>query len=252
MNKTNERVSRPKRRKLRLDILKTEPSTFQFRLEETTEGHVRDLMDAVKTGQSLDPMTVWKRGDEDYVVVDGHHRHEAYRRCKVTKPVPVVIHEGSEREAQLLALAANTKTKLPMSKPERENAAWRLTCSELSYSKAETVKASGVSDSTVARMRRALRELLEQDMPVAETWLQAQLDLKGMKGEMDEGMREAMIETKAKALDAEIGDIIGRVGNQQWEALALVMDWRVRHENLIAIVDWHTENSDDDLNDLPF
>lgn len=153
---TNEKqgVSRPKRMRLPLSKLKTEPDTFQFREFETVEDHVRSLTEAIRAGNELDPMTVWKRGEGDYVVVDGHHRHAAYTAAGYAKAIPVVVHEGSETDAVLLALNENTKTKLPMTKTERDNAAWRLICSDHKLSRAQTVKATGVSDGTVAKMRR--------------------------------------------------------------------------------------------------
>ncbi len=130
MIKKIQGVTRPKRIRLPLKALKTEPDEFQFREFEVTEDHVRTLADALKAGAALEPMTVWKRGEDDYVVVDGHHRHAAYEAIGHTKPVPVVVHECSKREAMLLALSENTKTKLPMTKTERDNAAWRLVCSD--------------------------------------------------------------------------------------------------------------------------
>lgn len=237
MTKTDQRVSRPKATRLPLSMLKTEPCDFQFREFETTEDHVRGLVEALQAGQILDPMTVWKRKEGDYVVVDGHHRHEAYCRCKFTKAVPVVVHEGSESQAMLLALAENTKTKLPMTKTERENAAWRLTCSELTFSKAKTAAATGVSARTVARMRAIKRKLLEQDKAVPERWWAAMMKLKGLlHDELSDDERKGMIESRANALDSQIGAEIGRVGNQQWEALAEVLERRLEHVNLLALV----------------
>lgn len=159
MNTEEQRAKRPKRMRLLLSQLTTEPDLFQFREFETVEDHVRGLAGAISAGNELEPLTVWKRGEDSFVVVDGHHRHAAYTLVKYKKRVPVVIHECSEADAILLALEENTKTKLPMTKTERDNAAWRLVCSGYGLSKAQTVKSTGVSDGTVAKMRRVRKTL---------------------------------------------------------------------------------------------
>ncbi|SLN76020.1 Transcriptional regulator NovG [Roseovarius gaetbuli] len=213
-----QRVNRPKHKRVPLHMLKTEPETFQFREFETTEEHVRGLADAINAGNVLDPMTVWKRGDDDYVVVDGHHRHAAYTRCGYNKNVPVILHECSEADAILLALDENTKTKLPMTKTERDNAAWRLVCSDHNLSKAQTAKATGVSDGTIAKMRRTRKLLEEQDAFMPETWWKAMRAAKGLdRPEMTDDMVEQMIEARAKALDDKIGKEIESVRPSVYE-----------------------------------
>lgn len=167
---------------LPLSSLRTQPYKFQFREQETIEAHVQDLVAALKVGDTLDPMTVWQRTDDDYVVVDGHHRLEAYRRFDFSEDVPVTLHQCPEADAILLALAENTKTKLPMTKTERENAAWRIVCSDHGLSKAQTVKATGISDGTVSKMRRTLKLLQDEDLQVPDTWWQAMREVKKLDG----------------------------------------------------------------------
>ncbi|MCA0905969.1 ParB N-terminal domain-containing protein [Ruegeria marisrubri] len=245
-------VNRPKRMRLPLNQLKTEPDTFQFREFETVEDHVRSLTDAIRTGNELDPMTVWKRGEGDYVIVDGHHRFAAYTAAEYTKPIPVVVHECSETDAVLLALNENTKTKLPMTKTERDNAAWRLVCSDHQLSKAQTVKATGVSNGTVAKMRRTRKTLDEQEVVLPDTWWMAMRALKGIEQqEWDEDMQEQVIEARAKALDDAIGKELGRMGSRQWEAVARVLERRLPKHILAYVVDELREDHDDDV-DYPF
>lgn len=252
MTNVKQGVNRPKRMRLPLSQLTTEPDTFQFREFETVEDHVRSLTDAIKAGHVLDPMTVWKRGDADHVVVDGHHRHAAYTAAGYAKAIPVVVHECNETDAVLLALNENTKTKLPMSKTERDNAAWRLVCSDHKLSRAQTVKATGVSDGTVAKMRRARKALDEQEVELPDTWLMAMKALKGIEQqEWDEDMQEQVIEAMAKALDDEIGDVLGRMGSRQWEAVARVLERRLSKQVLAYVVDELRED-DEDEEDLPF
>lgn len=252
MTKEKQGVNRPKRMRLPLSQLTTEPDTFQFREFETVEDHVRSLTDAIKAGHVLDPMTVWKRGEADHVVVDGHHRHAAYIRAGHTKAVPVVVHECSETDAVLLALNENTKTKLPMTKTERDNAAWRLVCSDHKLSRAQTVKATGVSDRTVAKMRRHRTVLDDQEAELPDSWWMAMRAVKGIEQEeWDEDMQEQAIETRAKALDDAIGKELGRMGSRQWEAVARVLEWRLSKQVLAYVVDELRED-DEDEEDLPF
>lgn len=254
MTKDKQRLSGPKPKLLHLKHLKTEPHTFQFRESETTEAHVRDLVDALKAGKTLDPMTVWMRGEGDYVIVDGHHRHAAYKRFGYSRKVPVTIHECDEATAITLALSENNKPKLPMTKVERENAAWRLVCSDLGFSKAETVKASGVSNGTVGNMRKVRKELEEEGEPLPETWWQALRARKGLsRTEVTDDMVEAMIEARANELDDKIGKELGRIGNLQWEALAIVLDRRLEHHPKACLADWLSGNDEsEDEEDFPF
>ncbi len=245
-------VNRPKRMRLPLKQLKTEPDTFQFREFETLEDHVRSLTDAIRTGNELDPMTVWKRGEDDHVIVDGHHRYAAYTAAEYAKPIPVVVHECGETDAVLLALNENTKTKLPMTKTERDNAAWRLVCSDHQLSKAQTVKATGISDGTVAKMRRTRKALDDQEVELPDTWWMAMRALKGIEQqEWDEDMQEQVIEARAKTLDDAIGKELGRMGSLQWEAVARVLDRRLSKQVLACVVDELREDHDDE-EDYPF
>ncbi len=239
--------------RLPLKALKTEPDDFQFREFEVTEDHVRSLEDALKSGAELDPLTVWKRDDDDFVVVDGHHRHAAYCASGHTKPVPVVVHECSERDAMLLALRENSKTKLPMTKTERTNAAWRLVCSDHELSKAETVSATGVSDGTVAKMRKTRRRLDEQDTPLPETWWEAMRVLKGTeRPEWDDDMKEQMIEARARQLDDAAGKEIGYMAERQWEALAIVLERRLSSQVLGYVLDELRFRNEEDDFETPF
>ncbi|OWY12325.1 chromosome partitioning protein ParB [Thioclava sp. F34-6] len=251
MNKEKQGHSRPKQMRLPLGKLKVEPETFQFREFETTEDHVRNLTAAIVAGNEMDPMTVWKRGECDFVVVDGHHRHAAYEDAGYAKSVPVVVHECGEADAMLLALNENTKTKLPMTKTERDNAAWRLVCSEHQLSKAQTVKATGVSDGTVAKMRRTRNTLDEQELGLPETWWMAMRAVKGIEQqEWDEDMQAQVIEARANALDDAIGKELGRMGRRQWEAVALVLERRLNRQVLSYLVD-ELRNDDDEEEDNP-
>lgn len=226
-------AAKPYKARFKLSDLKVEPETFQFREKDTEEHHVNGLVEAIKAGHELDPLTVWKRSEDDYVVVDGHHRHEAFRRLRYSRKVKAIVYECSEAEAKLLALKENTKTKLPMSTTERQNAAWRLVCSDHNYSKAQTARATGVSQRTVANMRSTKRKLDENEYILPDTWLEAlRADKEFSSKPMTDEEHEARIEAEANRLDDKIGREIGLIGNRQWEALAIVLSRRLEHHNL--------------------
>lgn len=115
------------------------------------------LMQVLKGGKPLDPILVWWAGDQ-FFVIDGHHRLAAYDYAKWDQPIPVEVFEGSFDDARLRALQGNVKDKLPMSKTAKANAAWRLV-KEGQMGKDETADLDLVSRSTVATMRRKLREM---------------------------------------------------------------------------------------------
>lgn len=253
--KTNAYVElRPVKARFHLSELKVEPETFQFREKETEEYHVKALMDAIKAGYELDLLTVWKRSEGDYVVVDGHHRYAAFRRLGYKKKVRAIVYECSEAEAKLLALNENIKTKLPMTKTERQNAAWRLVCSDHPYSKAQTARATGVSERSVANMRAAKKKLNENEYPLPDTWWEALQVEKGFSHEpLSADEWEARIEAEANRLDDKIGLEISLIGDRQWKALAEVLSRRLDNYTLGRLVDYLSDHeSMDDEDDLPF
>uniref|UniRef100_UPI003899B579 ParB/RepB/Spo0J family partition protein n=1 Tax=Profundibacter amoris TaxID=2171755 RepID=UPI003899B579 len=125
--------------------MKLRPETFQFREFQTIESHVFELGQTLKSGRELDPMLVWDRGKDGYIIIDGHHRYETYRICKLSAKISVRVFSGTEEEAVLLALEDNAKVRLPMTAQEKSNAAWRLVCSDYDFSKADICIATGIS-----------------------------------------------------------------------------------------------------------
>ncbi len=113
--------------KLKMTNIHTDGGNFQFRKHGVDPGHLKELTGLVERGVKLDPITVWRRpDDEKYYVLAGHHRYEANRRAKKVDVLQVVVFKGSFDEAQAYALKSNTKNQLPMTTEERQNGAWRL------------------------------------------------------------------------------------------------------------------------------
>ncbi|WP_292418005.1 ParB/RepB/Spo0J family partition protein [Mesorhizobium sp.] len=162
---------------LRLEAIETVPELFQPR-GGIDERHVSELVKAIKAVGALDPVTVMVV-ESRTVLIDGHHRIEAYGAAQWSAPVPVRYFEGTPEEAVLVAGEANSKAKLPMDNADRQNFAWRLVVIDR-HSKTEVARASGISEAQVAIMRRTKRALGERagDFP---SWFRARLAANGIE-----------------------------------------------------------------------
>lgn len=144
-----------------------------------TDSHVKALVEAVKTaeGNAFDPVTVWWSGLHWYVI-DGHHRMMAYRRAKKEDEklpldtIPVDVFDGSLDEAIRQSAVLNSKDKLPMTRADKLERAWKLVCLGNGWTGEDIVSATTVSLRTVATMRKERKGLLAQgkDDPLEVTW----------------------------------------------------------------------------------
>ena len=154
-----------------------------YRLGEH-EGHLQTLAKAVgkpSRPNYLEPITVWWGGDR-WIILDGHHRREAYERAKVVQGIPVRVFLGSLEDALAEAIVLNSRDKLPMTSRDKMNAAWKLTvCTK--RSKSQVASECGVAERSVATMRSAKGLLLEQGLQLDDllglSWLEAQRQAKG-------------------------------------------------------------------------
>tara|TARA_R110000751_G_scaffold83086_10_gene167004 strand:+ start:3272 stop:4108 length:837 start_codon:yes stop_codon:yes gene_type:complete len=144
--------------------------TELFQPRELDERHIQELCRAIKAQGGLEAVTIFQVG-EKAILIDGHHRREAYRRSGVIKAIPVQYFQGSLEEAVLEAGRANSKAKLPMITSERQNYAWRLVLLN-AYSKKQVREAASISDGQVAIMRRAKTALGEEAYDY-ENWSKA-------------------------------------------------------------------------------
>lgn len=179
------------------------PELFQPR--QLDERHISELRRAVRTSGELEPLTVMKVGTTT-VLLDGHHRVEAYRLHKITTAVPVRFFQGSLEDAVLEAGRANSRAKLPMSTAQRQNYAWRLVKIG-SYSKRQVREASGVSDGQVGNMRRVLKALGEEAYG-CDRWIDA---LNLHNGREREPMSHAEME---EFLEAQANQYADRLSKQ--------------------------------------
>lgn len=146
----------PRADRLPLDMVVVKEEVFQARLGKLAEKHLSDLSRPLKAGKELEPILVMPSADK-FVLIDGHHRREAYHRAKRSE-IPVRYFEGTAQDALLESGRLNSQAKLPLDNTQRQNCAWRLVLSGL-YSKKQIEQSASISGGQVANMRRAMKAL---------------------------------------------------------------------------------------------
>jgi hypothetical protein len=153
------REDRP--RTLRFKDIHVADQVFQWRIRDDNLAadiaHIKELARTIEDKRkALDPILVTAVGKMFYVV-DGHHRLEAYRLAKWQKEIPVTYFEGSLREARDEAWRRNYKNKLPMTRGDKLEAAWRLV-KEGRLTQTAISDLTTISVRTIATMAGVLRE----------------------------------------------------------------------------------------------
>lgn len=137
--------------------IRQEPGLFQARGGQLYEPHLSDLASAIGREGMLDPVEVIQIGPQA-VLIEGHHRMEAYRRAGITDGIPVVYFMGTVEDAVAESGRANTRAKLAMPLRERSDYAWKLV--KLGrHSIKETATAANISERQVAIMRKVAKAL---------------------------------------------------------------------------------------------
>jgi hypothetical protein len=149
---------------LPLTAITSEPGAFQMREGQMiVQEWVGDLLKLLRGGlKAFDPLLVWWTGKR-WVVMDGHHRFEAYRAYAEGKKqplsIPVMVSRAEDPDKAILeANRENGKVKLNTTTKERSEQAWWLTVMGIG-SKAAIARAACVNASTVGRMREVLAKL---------------------------------------------------------------------------------------------
>lgn len=152
-----------------VDQLVTKPEVFQPRQywEDSpySKQHITSIARAIERGSKPDPLLVRVIGQE-IVVIDGHHRLEAYRKAGLKGPVSVEYFEGSLLQAVAMTGKANSCDKLPMSDADKSEHAWRLVL--LCARGAEKLTVEQIAQCAqrsarlVKQMRARLRELSKE------------------------------------------------------------------------------------------
>lgn len=183
-------------------LLSTEIGTlenvFQARTGKLKEQHLGDLEAAIRTQGQVEPLILWRCG-QHAILLEGHHRLEAYRRVEAAKerliPIPVSWFEGSVEQAVVRSSSANSRAKLPMTSMEKLDQAWKLVLTQ-TFSLAQIVDAASVSRRTVINMRNVMRKL-EDDAADCKGWRTALNMASGREGwEQDDA--EALVDAQAK------------------------------------------------------
>lgn len=178
-----------------------------FQPREQFEGHVKDLMSALKLHGDLDPILVGWTGARA-VLIEGHHRYLAYDRSGYrSKPVAVEWFVGSVNDAVRASIASNSKHKLPMTLQQRLNAAWRLVRLG-GFSKAEIVRATAVGDGTIGTMRRILKKHGSEVLGM-EVWAKASRHAAGKGMERSEDEMEVWLDQQATIFQEKIRVAVG-------------------------------------------
>ena len=172
------------------------PEVFYTRGKDWSEYQVGVMCKALQAGFDLEPILVIQIADAT-IVVDGHHRLEAYGRIKGAPPVPVRYFLGTPSEALLEAVRCNAHASIQMDGPQRQTCAWRLVLTRL-YSKRDIAQASGVSLGQIGNMRVAARELGDAAMD-HPTWFLAQKAWKGTsRPVMNDDERELWVQQQGE------------------------------------------------------
>lgn len=140
---------------LRIERIRRDGAT-QLRTQ-IDDAHVQRLIEALESGATLPPITVYRDDDGVHWLADGWHRlraHQALNRVEITAEV----RSGSRRDAILHAAGANAAHGLPRSRADVRRAIEALLRDEewRQWSDREIARRVGCSHHTVASVRRDL------------------------------------------------------------------------------------------------
>ena len=177
------------------------------------EQHIKQLNAALtrmpEGEKELDAILVTQI-DNFWICVDGHHRLVAYAANNIEE-IPVRIFAGSVDEAIETAGAENLKAKLSLNDRDKYNVAWKLSAAQIG-SKKSVVEKSGVSDGTVAKMRRLRKQLIEKGFkPEEMDYAQAKDANAGKLGERSgDEWEDHMVEAFENKLKRALGKHVHR------------------------------------------
>lgn len=120
------------------------------------EATVAEYVAALENGDVFPPITVFYDG-ENYWPGDGFHRHEAHRQAG-RDTIKADVRAGTQRDALLFSLTANSKHGLPRTNADK-NKAVRTALADPEWSELscrEIAKLCAVSHDFAARVKREL------------------------------------------------------------------------------------------------
>lgn len=236
---------------VRLEDIQVDEEFFQLRepladgakaslSKKNSRDHIDRMADHVtRTHSLLDPITLWRSERGVLFLVDGHHRHKAYRKVDRRgtgweKMVPArILPQGTtRRQARRYALSANRKDHLPMTTAQKTQAAWVMLCDDsqlraLTSRKAAEQLGGIISHTTVESMKAKWEEMRQAGTPKPEAHLWKDVRSQDWKGgeEFDlEQWRTAKIEKLACDVGASLLKHGGGDPQLMSEALTLALE----------------------------
>ena len=169
-----------------LNLITTNEDALQPRRELThrhdganyqRKNHVAQLRKPLlNPKKDLDPIVIAWAKDEttatntgySWVVVDGHHRLQAYRTTKGRETIPAILFDGSPIQVVLRAISGNNRDKLAMTPKEKLSTGWSIFVAMAGKKRQSvTVQELGISRGSVQNFRKQFR-LIAADIASGE------------------------------------------------------------------------------------
>lgn len=220
------------------------PEVFQPRfVRNDSQGiqskeHVFDLSKRLEREGSLDPLLVLPVGDK-VIIIDGHHRLEAYRKAKAVK-VNAFIFNGDAFAAKLESAKENQKARLQMSTQERQQSAWNLVKEGREappstlwiFRENHIINATGTSSKSIKSMRRIFDNLQKEGADIPDTWIAART------GESENNERD---------WDAEFAEQVEKYRQALLKAVPKLSTSRKRQAFALAVVSFSPQSTQEIL-----
>lgn len=230
-----------------LGQLKANTKLFQPRRlkdGEYHEDHVAELAQGLRARGDLDPIVVLKVRADAFLLVEGHHRVQAYRR-ETRESVPAQVWEGNVLGAVLHSRAVNSKAVRSLTAAERSEAAWQLVLTGLLKMR-EVVEATNVSLRTVKTMKATFKHLGTRSGTLG--WAQARALAAGVVFDADDDLDDEALNERAdevfRRLSKAMGPLLARSPELLLRGLA-----RNAPKTLERIVTAYRESREDDRED---
>lgn len=159
------------------------PANNSPRLEGENQEHARALAESDAT---VPPILVHRRSLR---VIDGMHRLQAAILRGATE-VEIVYFDGSDDDAFVAAVRANTTHGYPLSRADRRAAATRIVTSHPQWSDRAVAEATGLAARTVAGIRRSTDDIPQTHTRTGRDGRARPLDVRAARQRVSEMVRE--------------------------------------------------------------
>ena len=190
-----------------------------LRLPFYGQDHLESLVSSISVMGLLEPVLIWGKGDDDYVILSGHYRVRALRRLKKKRTSCRVIACDRHR-AHAIYCTSNLMTR-ELGALEESHIIAGLILQE-GYTREEVARLWGKSKSWVCRRIKLLVDLDP-----------------GIKGELMEGRLLPRLAQELCRLPR---------GNEQERVLSLIKRYHLGKDDAASLIDWWlTANTDERL-----